>query len=76
MSIRVNGAIHSLRGALSDINFPKNPVVEDAIRIIEAYCEGECKTCWGQGKIRVNVCQDDMRGDIVACHKCKGTGRE
>lgn len=71
MSRKITNAIHSLKVALADTGFPDNPVVIDAFKIIEAHVALLCSKCNGGGKVRVNVCQDD----IVDCRHCKGTGR-
>ncbi len=76
METRITNAIHSLTTALAHTNFPPNPVVIDAVKIIEAHVALLCSDCNGKGKVRVNVCQDDSRGDIVDCRSCKGTGRQ
>ena len=72
---RITNAIHNLTGALADTGFPPNPVVVDALKIIAAHVDRLCPACNGRGKVRANVCQDDLRGDIVDCRPCKGTGR-
>ena len=73
---RITNAIHNLTTGLADTNFPPNPVVIDALKIIKAHVESLCPACNGQGKVRANTCQDDLHGDIVKCKPCKGTGRE
>jgi RecJ-like exonuclease len=74
MNTRVNDAIHSLRCVLSDVKFPENPVVENAFKIIEAFCDKLCPKCEGQGQVRVWHYPDEL-GPPEKCPKCGGTGR-